>query len=229
MASKSQPQSKIRMIIADDHPLVRDGLRKLIETQPDFEVIAEASDGVEAIDRVQKLKPDILLLDFVMPRMGGLEVLAELARSGVTVRTILLSGAIEKPQIIEAIVLGAYGLILKQSGSQLLFKAIRAVAAGQLWIDRESVTEAVALTRKLAAEGARGVPHSLGLTPRERQVVGAVAAGQTNKEIAKEFGISEHTVKHHLTNIFDKVGVSTRLELGLFAISQHLTKDDEKK
>jgi DNA-binding NarL/FixJ family response regulator len=229
MASKSQPQSKIRMIIADDHPLVRDGLRKLIETQPDFEVIAEASDGVEAIDRVQKLKPDILLLDFVMPRMGGLEVLAELARSGVTVRTILLSGAIEKPQIIEAIVLGAYGLILKQSGSQLLFKAIRAVAAGQLWIDRESITEAVTLTRKLAAQGARGVPQSLGLTPRERQVVEAVAAGQTNKEIAKEFGISEHTVKHHLTNIFDKVGVSTRLELGLFAISQHLTKDDEKK
>src|SRR5438034_7762463 len=104
MPSKPQPKSKTRMIIADDHPLVRDGLRKLIETQPDFEVIAEAMDGVEAIERVQKLKPDILLLDVVMPRMGGLEVLAELGRSGVAVRTILLSGAIERPQIIEAIV-----------------------------------------------------------------------------------------------------------------------------
>ena len=217
------PQSKteIRIIIADDHPLVREGLRSLLETQSDFKVIAEANDGGEALELAQKLKPDILLLDMVMPGLGGLDVLSEIVQAAPAVRTILVSGAIERAQIVEAIALGAQGLILKQSVSELLFKGIRAVMAGHYWVDRESVADLITLTRKLvAANKSEGSQRNFGLTPRERQIINAVSEGQTNKDIAKTFSISEQTVKHHLTNIFDKTGVSTRVELALFALNK---------
>ena len=219
--STPQLKTEIRIIIADDHPLVREGLRSLLETQSDFKVIAEANDGGEALELAQKLEPDILLLDMVMPGVGGLDVLSEIVQAAPAVRTILVSGAIERAQIVEAIALGAQGLILKQSVSELLFKGIRAVMAGHYWVDRESVADLISLTRKLiVANKSEGSQRNFGLTPRERQIINAVSEGQTNKDIAKTFSISEQTVKHHLTNIFDKTGVSTRVELALFALNK---------
>jgi two-component system, NarL family, nitrate/nitrite response regulator NarL len=214
-----------RIVIADDHPIFRDGLRRLLEMDPAFVVIGEASDGGEAIKLVKQLGPDVLLLDLAMPRVPGLEALAELAKSKAPVRTILLTAQIERAQIVEALQLGARGIVLKESATELLLEGIRMVMAGKYWVGRESVSDLVAKLRELMPKGGEEPsPRRYGLTPREMEVVSAIVAGYTNKDVAQRFAISEQTVKHHLTNIFDKVGVSNRLELALFAVNHRLTE-----
>jgi DNA-binding NarL/FixJ family response regulator len=219
-----RPQT-IRILIADDHPIFRDGLRRLLEAEPGLKVIGEACDGAEAVKLARQLKPDILLLDLAMPRHPGLEALRELnsgpGSSGV--RVILLTAAAEKAQIVEALQLGARGIVLKDSATQLLLKSIQAVMSGEYWVGRESVSNLVHYLRSLVqSSGEEARQKKFGLTPRELEIVSAVVAGYANKEIAEHFKISEDTVKHHLSNIFDKVGVSTRLELALFAVNQSL-------
>jgi len=214
-----------RILIADDHPIFRDGLKRLLESEPDFKVVGEACDGVEAVKLVRQLKPEILLLDLAMPRRPGLEALREI-NSGPTsssVRVILLTAAAEKDQIVEALQLGARGVVLKDSATQILLKSIRAVMNGEYWVGRESVANLVQYLRTLVDSSSHeSRKKRYGLTPRELEVISAVVAGYANKEIAEYFKISEDTVKHHLSNIFDKVGVSTRLELALFAVNQSL-------
>jgi len=212
----------VRIIIADDHPIFRDGLRRLLESERDFEVVAEASDGVEAVILVRKLKPEVLLLDLAMPRRHGLEALREMSSSSMPVRVILLTAAAEKSQIVEALQLGARGVVMKDSATQILLRSIRAVMNGEYWVGRESVSDLVQYLRSLMESSVPRARPAYGLTPRELQIVSAVVAGYANKEIAEHFKISEDTVKHHLSNIFDKVGVSTRLELALFAVNQSL-------
>ena len=212
-------------MIADDHPIFRDGLRRLLEAEPDLKVLGEASDGAEAVKQARQLKPDILLLDLAMPRMPGLEALRDLSSSPgpSPVRVILLTAAAEKNQIVEALQLGARGVVLKDSATQLLLKCIHTVMAGEYWVGRESVSNLVQYLRTLmqsSSDEAR--KRKFGLTPIELEIVSAVVAGYSNKEIAEYFKISEDTVKHHLSNIFDKLGVSTRLELALFAVNQSL-------
>jgi DNA-binding NarL/FixJ family response regulator len=218
-----KPQT-VRIVIADDHPIFRDGLRRLLEAEPDLKVLGEASDGAEAVKLARQLKPDILLLDLAMPKHPGLEALRDLATGGGSpVRVILLTAAAEKNQIVEALQLGARGVVLKDSATQLLLKAIHTVMAGEYWVGRESVSNLVQYLRALmqsSSDEAR--QRKFGLTPRELEIVSAVVAGYSNKEIAEYFKISEDTVKHHLSNIFDKLGVSTRLELALFAVNQSL-------
>jgi two-component system, NarL family, nitrate/nitrite response regulator NarL len=220
-----KPQT-VRIVIADDHPIFRDGLRRLLEAEPDLKVLGEASDGAEAVKLARQLKPDILLLDLAMPKHPGLEALRELsvgAAGSNPVRVILLTAAAEKGQIVEALQLGARGIVLKDSATQLLLKAIHTVMAGEYWVGRESVSNLVQYLRTLmqsSSDEAR--QRKFGLTPRELEIVSAVVAGYSNKEIAEYFKISEDTVKHHLSNVFDKLGVSTRLELALFAVNQAL-------
>ena len=214
-----------RILIADDHPIFRDGLRRLLETEPDLKVIGEACDGAEAVRLAKQLKPDILLLDLAMPRHPGLEALREMssASNQNAVRVILLTAAAEKAQIVEALQLGARGVVLKDSATQLLLKAIHTVMAGEYWVGRESVSNLVQYLRTLVqSSGEEARQKKFGLTPRELEIVSAVVAGYSNKETAEYFKISEDTVKHHLSNIFDKLGVSTRLELALFAVNQSL-------
>jgi two-component system, NarL family, nitrate/nitrite response regulator NarL len=212
-----------RILIADDHPIFRDGLRRLLESEKGFKVIAEACDGVEAVDFVRKLKPEILLLDLVMPRRPGLEALRELSNDSVPVRVILLTAAAEREQIVEALQLGARGVVLKDCGTEVLMKSIRAVLAGEYWVGREPVSNLMQYLRSLMDSSTKiSRQKRFGLTPRELDIVSAVVAGYANKEIAEHFKISEDTVKHHLSNIFDKTGVSTRLELALFAVNQAL-------
>jgi len=216
---------KIRVVIADDHTIFRDGLRRLLDSEDEFEVVGEAADGTEAIAMVDQHTPSILLLDLVMPKMPGLDALRELAKRKFTTRCILLTAAIEKRQIVEALQYGARGVVMKDAATQLLLKAIRTVVAGLHWIDHEPITD---LGHYLRQQNATQVPpraHSdFGLTRRETQVLGTIVAGLSNKEIASKFSLSEDTVKHHLTNIFDKVGVSSRLELALFAIKNYLVE-----
>jgi two-component system, NarL family, nitrate/nitrite response regulator NarL len=210
---------QVRLVIADDHPIFRDGLRRLLEAEDGFKVIGEASDGAEAVKLARRLKPDILLLDLDMPKHPGLEALRELSVpvNATPVRVILLAAAAEKSQIVEALQLGARGVVLKNSAGQQLLKAIQTVMAGEYWFDGESISNLVQYLRTLMQSShGEASQEKFGLTPRELEIVSAVVAGYTNKEIAEYFKISAHTVKLHLYRIFDKLGVSTRLELVLF-------------
>jgi len=222
----TEPATRIHILIADDHPILREGLRRLLETEPDFQVVGAAADGEEAIQLARKLKPHILLLDLSMPRLPGLETLKELAALNTPVRTILLAAAIEKGQMVKALQLGARGVVLKESATELLFKSIRTVMAGQYWVGRESVTDLVHALHEAAtpppAVDPRARQDSFGLTSRELDIVSAIVSGLSNREIAQKLSLSEQTVKHHLTSVFDKVGVGNRLELALFAIHHRL-------
>jgi two-component system, NarL family, nitrate/nitrite response regulator NarL len=209
----------IHVVIADDHPILRDGLRKLLEAEDDFAVVGIAVDGHEAVEITRRTTPNILLLDLSMPGMPGLEVLRELRQTPLPTRTLVLTASIDRDEIVTAMKLGARGLVMKHSATELLMKAMRTVMAGQYWIGRESVGEIV---ETLQADADAATEQKFGLTPRELEIVSAVKAGLSNREIATQFGVSPETVKHHLSKIFDKLGVVNRLELALFAISHHL-------
>jgi two-component system, NarL family, nitrate/nitrite response regulator NarL len=214
------------ILIADDHAIFRDGLRMLLETQPDFRVVGEAKDGEETVSLVRELKPDVLLLDLAMPRFPGLDVLYELARSSTPVRSIVLAAAAERSEMVQAIHLGARAVVLKHSGIQVLLECIHAVMAGRYWVGDENLSDLTEVLRRLLPPpGSRAASRALGLTARELEVVATVASGYTNKDIAQKFSISEHTVKNHLTNIFDKLGFSNRVELALFATEHRLTEN----
>jgi len=220
----SEDTKTIRILIADDHGLFRDALRKLLEMEEDFEVVGAATDGAEAVQMARELKPDILLLDLAMPRLTGIEALRELSTGSSPVLTVLLAGAVEKRQILEALQLGARGVVLKDAATQLLLKCIRCVMAGEHWVGRDRVADLLETLRQMGPSGAPAAASAHGLTPREREIVAAIVSGQANKDIARSLAISEETVKHHLTNIFSKLGVSNRLELALFAVNQRLVQ-----
>jgi DNA-binding NarL/FixJ family response regulator len=214
---------EIAILIADDHPILREGLRKLLEAKPGFRVLGEAADGEQTLKLARQLQPDILLLDIRMPKLSGLEVLRELKPLSLQLRTVVLTAAVEKDEIVQALQLGARGIILKRSATDVLFEGIRCVMAGQYWVCDESVSDLVqALLNFRPRPEAAERRQRFGLTPRETEVIALIVAGYTNKDIADKFSISEHTVKHHLTNIFDKLGVSNRLELALFSINHRL-------
>ena len=169
----------VRIVIADDHPIFRDGLRRLLEAESDLKVIGEACDGTEAVRMARQLKPDIMLLDLAMPRMPGLEALREMSTGPAhSVRVILLTAAAEKKQIVEALQLGARGVVLKDSATQLLLKSIHTVMSGEYWVGRESVSNLVQYLRNLVqSSGEEAKQKKFGLTPRELEIVSAVVAG----------------------------------------------------
>jgi DNA-binding NarL/FixJ family response regulator len=214
-------------VIADDHALFRDGLRMLLESERGLEVVGEAADGEQAVKLARRHKPDILLLDWSMPRLGGLDVLQDLAALSESVRILVLTASIENRQILEALQRGARGVVLKESATEVLLQSIQAVFAGKYWIGRERVSDLVEAVRSIAPSFRDEMitPRPFRLTPREREIVAAVVAGFANKEIAQKFALSEETVKHHLTNIFNKTGVSNRLELAVAAIHHGLAEE----
>ncbi|HUY14273.1 MAG TPA: response regulator transcription factor [Terriglobia bacterium] len=220
------PRNPIDVLIVDDHPALRYGLRRLLDSEPGFHVVGEAADGVEAVRLVRELKPQIVLLDLVMRRRSGLEVLRDLATFDSKVRTIILTAAIEKTEIAQALQLGARGIVLKESATEVIIESIRSVLKGEYWVEREKVSDLVQLLHRfLPRPGGKNPRENFGLSSRELEVVTAIVAGYSNKEIAQKLSLSEQTVKHHITNIFDKLGVSNRMELTLFAISHHLIDD----
>lgn len=217
-------EQAIRILIADDHTIFRDGLKNLFMAKPEFQVIGEAGDGSEALKLAERLQPDVMLLDLQMPKMSGMEVLRSLAEARSKVRTILLSGVVEEDEVSQALELGARGVVLKDSATVILFKSIRAVAAGQYWVNRQSVSNLVQTLKQYKKSVKEARPKNYGLTAREMEVMNLVVSGYSNKEIAERLAISEQTVKHHITNIFDKLGVYNRLELTLFVFHHGLVE-----
>ena len=220
-------KATVRIVIADDHPIVRDGLKKLLMLEDDFEVVGEAGDGREVLDRVQELDPDVLLLDLRMPNLDGLSALQALQQTNKRTRVIVLTASEDKNEFVQAMKLGCSGIVLKQTAPDLIVKSIRKVNAGEIWLD--SHTTAAVMRQFQTGSEASGAPgkgrERSPLSAREREIVALVAQGYKNKEMAEKMFISEQTVKNHLHNIFDKLGVSDRLELALYAIHKglHLT------
>lgn len=219
---KTRGPHSIKIVVADDHPVVRIGVRNMLGSDEDFEVIGEAADGDEAITQTLELLPDILLLDLAMPKLPGLEAMRAIMSGSPTVKIVLLTSLISTQQVIEALQIGARGIVLKDAVTDHLSTAIRAVASGDYWIGGKRVVNLVGALHDLMQQAAVPERKTYGLTPRELEVVGCIVEGCSNRDIAKQFTLSEETVKRHLSNIFDKTGVSTRLELALFAIAHQL-------
>jgi two-component system, NarL family, nitrate/nitrite response regulator NarL len=213
----------IRIVIADDHSIVREGLRLILSTDKEFEVIGQAANGEEAFDMALQLHPDILLLDVDMPRMTGLETLRNLSQNESPVKAIVLTASINNKQIVEALQLGARGVIRKETPPRVLLKCIHSVFEGQYWLGQNAFTDLIRGLQSLNV--ASPEQAKFGLTAKELKVIEAVLEGDTNKAIAERLSISEQTVKNHLTNIFNKIGVSNRLELALFAAKHELKSE----
>lgn len=220
----SEFNSRIRVLIVDDHAMFRQGLRALLETQTDVTVVGEAHNGADAVTAWGVVEPDVVLLDVAMPKRSGLGVLRQLAQAGTRARVILLlSAGNARSEIREGLTLGARGVVTKESPIDVLLKAIRAVQSGEYWLGGDVIADLVdseSLTDRHV--GPADPRKTFGLTPRERELVSLVAAGYSNKAIAERCNIREDTVKHHLSNIFDKTGMSTRVELALFALRNSL-------
>jgi two-component system nitrate/nitrite response regulator NarL len=216
-------KQQIRILIVDDQRLFREALHSLLLGEPDLAVTGVAASGTEALKSARLLAPDIVLLNPAMRGEDGLETLRALAAGPGRPRIVLFSDCTERERIIEALRLGAHGILPLNSTPQLLFKSLRAVAAGEYWVNHQSVSDLIEYVRAAGAPKREAAPtNGHNLTPREIDVISSVVDGCTNKEIAGKLAISEQTVKHHLTSIFSKVGVNNRLELALFAMHQSL-------
>ncbi len=215
----------IRIVVADDHPVVRFGVKNMLMNDPGFDVVGEAEDGDQAVTQTLEHEPDILLLDLAMPKLPGLEAMRAIMSRSPRVKILLLTSTISTQQIIEALQIGARGILLKDSVAGDLGEALRSVLTGDYWIGGQRVNNLLTALHDLMQK-AQALPErkTYGLTPREIEVVACIVEGCSNKDIAKQYAISEETVKRHLSNIFDKTGVSTRLELALFAISHKLVE-----
>jgi len=224
-AKPTNARGTARILIADDDPIVREILRNMLGSpNTGLSVAGEARNGEETVRLARELKPDLLLLDLLMPNLPGLDALKEMTTADSLVRTIVLTASITKQQVLQALQLGARGVVRKDALGELV-SAIRAVLDGQYWLDGKVVPNVVQLLNDLAASTKSDAPRNdFGLTPRELEIVALVTEGCGNREIAGRLTISEETVKRHLTHIFDKVGMSTRLELALFALDHNLAR-----
>jgi two-component system nitrate/nitrite response regulator NarL len=228
----------VTVVLADDESMFRASLRHLLAVPPSviqevygvdvglgFDVIGEAGSGEETLAIVGRAKPDLLLLDLSMPRLSGLDVMRELQGGGDIPATVVLAGVVEPSHLLAAVQLGVRGLVLKEATTELLFEGIMCVLSGKRWLDKALIGDLMDLVGANRPQSIGVLQQSFGLTPRERQVLAHVVAGDGNKEIARKCAVSEETVKHHLTRIFDKVGASNRLELALVATKRGLVAD----
>lgn len=212
----------IRVLVADDHPIVRDGLVAILSTQPDISIVGEAADGRDVLEQVLRLQPDVLLLDLEMPEMDGVEALRRLRDGGATVRTIVFTAFDSDERILGAVQAGAQGYLLKGAPRDELFEAIRVVHGGGSLLQPVVTSK---LLRRISEGPAQPVtPYGEALTPRELEVLRLMARGLQNKEIALNLVISERTVKFHVSSILQKLNAGNRTEAVTLAIQQGLVE-----
>lgn len=208
----------IRILIADDHSMVREGLKQLIELEDDIEVIAQTGDGKETIDKIKETMPDVVLLDINMPIMNGLEVLEVIKQEDINVKVLILTIHNEIEYLYKAVEIGVNGYVLKDSESDVLIKAIRSIYGGESYIQPNMAS---LLFKKINGELDNQVKHNK-LTKREIEVLKLITQGMLNKEIADQLCISEKTVKNHVSNIFKKIEVSDRTQAAVYAIKNNI-------
>ncbi len=209
----------IRLVLADDHPIVLDGLENLFRLEPDFQVVARCVNGEECLDAVRRHQPDVLVLDIRMPRKDGLSVLRELHREKQPTKVVLLAAALEEEEVLEALRLGVRGMVLKELAPQMVIQCVRKVHAGEQWLEKHAFSRALdTLLRREAGEREAATL----LTPRELEMVGMAARGLRNREMSERLAISEGTVKIHLHHIYRKLKVENRVDLILYAQSKGL-------
>jgi two-component system, NarL family, response regulator LiaR len=216
-------QTPIRILIADDHAVVREGLRALIEAKPDMELVGEAEDGVEAVSLARSLKPDVILLDLLMPRMDGIEAIGEIKKENPNARILVLTSFAGDDKVFPAIKAGAMGYLLKDSPSQALIQAIREVHLGESPLHP---TIARKLIRELIRPSTAASVENL-LTEREVEVLKLIAGGLSNLEIAEKLVISERTVSSHVSNILGKLHLANRTQVALYAFREGLASQEQ--
>jgi NarL family two-component system response regulator LiaR len=210
----------IRVLIADDHAVVRQGLRTFLDLQADIEVVEEAGDGAAALDAVERHAPDVALMDLVMPGVDGIQAIRRLRDEAPATRVIVLTSFVDDERVLAAVRAGAAGYLLKDVQPQELVRAIRSVHAGQSPLHP---TVAAKLLEEMSGEHAQRAPRDL-LTPREREVLSLIAHGRPNKLIARDLGVSEKTVKTHVSSILGKLGVTDRTQAALYAVREGLVE-----
>lgn len=205
-----------RIVLADDHPIVLSGVKSLIESDPRYTLLATCSDGAAALDAVRRLRPDLVVLDISMPGLSGLEVLERLAAEKIDSRVVFLTASVRDDDIATAAALGAWGLLLKRAAADQLLECLEAVANGQRWMPAKVVDEAI---QREAARRTEAERLTKALTPRERELVWLATEGLSNKEIARRIGVTEGTVKIHLHNVYQKLGVTNRTAMTALALA----------
>ena len=223
----------IRVLIADGQPVVLEGLRYVLSQYSTIQVVGEAADGVEILEKAIHLEPDIILLDFKLPRMDGLTVLRNIRDRALRAKVIMFASSDSKDDFVEAMKLGCSGILLKENPTSLIEKSIQRVQAGEIWLDSNTTAAVIrhfaspkdfpaAHTSSTSGSNNKSSRERAQLSQREREIIILIAQGYKNKEIAEKMFITEQTVKNHLHNVFDKLGVSDRLELALYAIHNSL-------
>jgi len=218
----------IKVLIVDDHPVVREGVRAMLETDEGIEVVGEASSGLEAVTRTGELRPNVVLMDIVMPNLDGLEATRRIKKQYPSTAVIMLTIYADKAFVIDAVQAGAGGYLLKDASRDLLCHTIRAVSSGGILIKTSLLREAVATLLDSAMEQQKGATRVLSgmeeFTPREQEVLKLLTDGRTNKEIGKELNIAEETVKKHVQTIIAKLGASDRTQAAVKAMRIGLVK-----
>lgn len=211
---------RIRILIVDDHPLIREGLRAVLETQPDMELVGEAWDGNEAVARALALKPDVVLMDLALPHKDGIEAMREILRDMPGVRVLVLSNYLDDEKVFGALKAGAIGYILKETGAQELRQAVRSVYQGKAALDPAVQRK---LVDQLAGTGSSDLLPKNDLTQRELEVLRLMAQGYTNPQIAARLSVAEGTVRFHVSNVLRKLGMENRTQAVLYALQKGLT------
>ena len=205
---------KIRLLLVDDHTVVRRGLRMVLSLEPDLEVVGEAADGREALQRVSELRPDVVLMDLLMPVMNGVEAIRALKRDAPEVEVVALTSVLEDKLVIEAVEAGATGYLLKDTGPEVLVAAIRAAHRGEVHLDPKA--------KKRLVREVRTPEMRESLTARETEILRLVARGLANRDIAEQLSVSEVTVKTHVSSVLSKLGLQSRTQAALFALKEGL-------
>ena len=223
------PKEPIRVLLVDDHPLFRKGIASLLSAEPGFDVVGEASNGQEAIEKARDLMPDVILMDISMPGVNGLEATRRIKQEIPYVRIVILTVSDEDQNLFEAIKDGAQGYLLKKIDPQTLFQTLRGVLEGEAPLSRAMAMKLLAeFARQRRAASGPPTPTST-LTEREKEVLGLLAAGKTNKEIAGALAIAENTVKNHLKNILEKLHLENRVQAATYALREGLLNKPPRK